>query len=133
MDDCIFCKLVKSEIPSYKVFENDFVLAFLDIAPVNPGHTLVIPKVHYANFEEIPQEYLFEIMKIVQRVGRSLKDNLHVAGYNVLLNNDPVAGQIVNHLHFHLIPRKESDGLHLWPQGKYGEVEAEEILNKIKL
>lgn len=133
MDDCIFCKIVQGEIPSYKVYEDDLVLAFLDIAPVNPGHVLVIPKKHHANLEEITEETLCQIIKIVKKVGQSLKDKLKVPGYNVQVNNDPIAGQIINHLHFHVIPRREGDGLQLWAQNEYGEGEADEILNKIKL
>lgn len=133
MDDCIFCKIAQGEIPSYKVYEDDLVMAFLDIAPVNPGHILVIPKKHYANLEEIAEEDLCQVVKIVKKLGKTLKSKLNVAGYNVQVNNDPVAGQIINHLHFHVIPRREDDGLGLWAQNKYREGEAEEIINKIKI
>lgn len=131
--DCIFCKIVNGEIPSYKVYEDDNTLAFLDIAPVNPGHTLVIPKKHYANFEEIPEEDLCELIKVVKKVGQSIKEGLGVEGYNVMENNDPIAGQIIPHIHFHVIPRLGGDGLKLWRQSEYKEGEAEETLNKIKI
>lgn len=130
---CIFCKIAAGEIPSYKVYEDDDVLAFLDIAPVNPGHALVIPKKHYANLEEIPEEELVKIIKVVKKVGKSVKEKLDAQGYNVFVNNDPAAGQIIPHLHFHIIPRKEGDGLGLWPQGKYAEGEADEIAGKFKV
>lgn len=129
---CLFCEIVSEKIPSYKVFESEKVLAFLDIAPVNYGHTLVIPKDHYVNMEEIPEDLLCEVIKIVKMVGKSLKDGLKVPGYNVSVNNDPVSGQIIPHIHFHVIPRKEGDGLKLWEQGKYGDGEAQEVLGKIK-
>lgn len=131
--DCIFCKIIAGEIPSFKVYEDEFTLAFLDINPVNPGHTLVVPKKHAANIEEADEQMLCHIMKTVKKVGFSLKNNLGAPGYNVLENNDPASGQIVPHLHFHLVPRMADDGLKLWPQKKYADGEAEEVLNKIKI
>lgn len=130
--NCIFCKIIKGEIPSYKVYEDENVLAFLDIAPVNYGHTLIIPKKHYSNLEEISEEELCKVISVVKKVGKAMKDKLGVAGYNVGVNNDPVAGQIVPHVHFHVMPRNEKDGLKLWPGGKYKDGEAEEVLKKIK-
>ena len=81
--------------------------------------------------EEIPEKELVKLAKVVKKVGAALKKGLRVAGYNVVINNDPVAGQIIPHLHFHIIPRAEGDGLQLWPQGKYGDGEAEEARGKI--
>jgi len=130
---CIFCKIISGEIPSYKVYEDEHTLAFLDINPVNPGHTLVLPKKHLANIEAADELTLCQVIKIVKKVGVSLKKNLGAAGYNVLENNDPAAGQIVSHLHFHVTPRTTDDGLKLWPQKKYGKGEAEAVLNKIKI
>jgi histidine triad (HIT) family protein len=132
MEECIFCKIVRADIPSYKVYEDDYTLAFLDIAPISKGHTLVIPKKHYVNFEDIPEEELSAVIKTVKKVGRMLKENFGVPGYNMQVNNDPVAGQIIPHIHFHLIPREEGDGLELWPQGGYDPGEAEEIAKKIR-
>jgi len=131
--DCIFCKIIAGEIPSFKVYEDNNVLAFLDINPVNPGHTLVVPKKHFANIEEADEETLCRLIKILKKVGLSLKKNLAAPGYNVQVNNDPASGQIVPHLHFHVTPRILGDGLALWPQKKYKENEAEEVLNKIKI
>ncbi len=131
--DCIFCKIIAGEIPSDKVYEDEHTLAFLDINPVNPGHTLVVPKKHVANLEAADEETLCRIMAAVKKIGLSLKNNLIAPGYNVLENNDPVAGQVVPHLHFHVTPRTAADGLELWPQKKYGPGEAEAVLNKIKI
>lgn len=128
---CIFCKIIGGEIPSHKVYEDDKNLAFLDISPVNPGHILVIPKKHFSNMEEAPENDLCELMKAVKKVGRAMKDGLGADGYNINVNNDPVAGQIIPHLHFHIIPRTEGDGLKLWAQSKYKEGEAEETAKKI--
>ena len=132
MNDCLFCKIIKGEIPSHKVYEDDNVFAFLDIAPVNYGHTLVVPKEHFKNLEEISEDKLCHLIKVVKKIGKAIKEGLDYSGYNISVNNDPVAGQIIPHLHFHIIPRKENDGLSLWPQGKYEEGEAEKIANKIK-
>ncbi|MBU0722458.1 HIT family protein [Patescibacteria group bacterium] len=130
---CIFCKIINGEIPSYKVYEDENTLAFLDINPVNPGHTLVVPKKHFSNIEEADEQTLCQVIKIVKKVGAGLKNNLAAPGYNAQVNNDPSAGQIVPHLHFHVIPRLENDCLSLWPQKKYKKNQAEEVLNKIKI
>ena len=132
MNDCLFCKIVAGEIPAYKIYEDEKVLAFLDIAPVNPGHILVIPRQHYANFEELPESEINAIFTVVKHLGCDLKDRLGVVGYNVNQNNDPVAGQVIPHFHVHIVPRTASDGLTLWPGHKYGAGEAEIILNKLK-
>lgn len=132
MKDCIFCKIIKGEIPCYKVYEDQDVFAFLDIAPVSYGHTLVVPKKHYINLEEIPKEDLCQTIKVVKRIGKAIKYGMGKYGYNIQVNNDPVAGQVVPHLHFHLIPRSEDDGLKLWPQGKYEGDDAEDVLKMIK-
>lgn len=128
---CVFCKIVNQEIPAYRVFENDQTLAFLDINPTTPGHVLVIPKNHYQNIEAIPEKEFFEIISTVKKIAKLLKDKLLVVGYNILENNDPVAGQDISHLHFHIIPRSKNDGLNLWPRGSYAPGEAEEILKKL--
>jgi histidine triad (HIT) family protein len=130
---CVFCKIIAGELPSYKVYEDKDVLAFLDINPVNPGHTLIVPKKHLTNIEEADEATLCQLVKAVKKVGASLKKNLAVAGYSVLEANDPAAGQSVPHLHFHVIPRIAGDGLKFWPQKKYRAGEAEEILEKIKI
>ena len=130
--DCIFCKIIAGQIPSFKVYEDENVLAFLDIAPVNSGHTLVVPKKHFTNLEEISKDELCQLAVAIKKVGKAIKDGLGAEGYNVMENNDPIAGQIVPHLHFHVIPRRSGDGLKLWPQGKYGPGEAEEAVKKIK-
>jgi histidine triad (HIT) family protein len=130
--NCVFCKIVAGDIPSYKIYENDYTLAFLDINPVSLGHTLVISKKHYSNLEETPEEELCEMIKTVKKVGLALKDGLGAEGYNILKNNDPIAGQIISHNHFHVVPRKKGDNLPQWPQGKYVDREVEDILGKIK-
>lgn len=128
---CIFCKIIAGEIPCHKVYEDDKVLAFLDIKPVNPGHVLILPKKHYQNIEEINEDYLTAVIIIVKKIGKLLKDKLGIAGYNVHENNDLIAGQTVPHIHFHIIPRIDGDGLNHWSHKPYKDDEAEEILKKL--
>lgn len=128
---CIFCKIVSKDFPTYEIYEDAKTLAFLDIKPVNPGHTLVIPKKHYANIEEVEAEDLCALILTVKKIARLLKEKLGVPDYNILENNGPIAGQNVPHLHFHIIPRHEGDPRILWPQSEYAPGQAEEILNKL--
>ena len=132
MEDCIFCKIIKGEIPSEKIYENERVLAFLDIAPVNIGHTLVIPKEHYANIFETPEETLTEMLKVTKKVGIAIKTQMRADGVNININNDSAAGQIVFHLHIHIIPRLKDDGFSMW-YGKrpYDDGEMSIVANKI--
>lgn len=130
--ECVFCRIISGDIPSYKIYEDDNVMAFLDIAPVSPGHALIIPKKHIANMEEMDDEVLHQVMYVVKKVGKAIKDGLGVEGYNIILNNGKVAGQVVNHFHFHIIPRKDGDGHALWKQGKYEGKEASDVITKIR-
>ena len=92
-EDCIFCKIAKKEIPSKIVFENDLNLAFLDISPLSKGHTIVIPKSHYATLEVIPEYELSELYKVVKKIAMMIHDKLQIDGYNILQNNFTAAGQ----------------------------------------
>ena len=132
MNDCIFCKIVKKEIPCNKIYEDNDVLVFLDIAPVNAGHALVIPKKHFVNIYETPEDILIEMMKAVKKISHAIKDGLSADGINVTMNNDPAAGQVVFHSHIHIIPRIANDGFGLW-HGKrpYKEGEPSKVMKKI--
>jgi histidine triad (HIT) family protein len=132
MSDCIFCKIVVGEIPANKVYEDDKVLAFLDITPVNPGHTLVIPKEHYDNLLTLPDDLLCHLAQAVKKIASAVLTATGSSGFNLGLNNGKVAGQLVNHFHWHLMPRFDGDGLELWPGGKYGPGEAKILAEKIK-
>ncbi len=105
MSDCIFCKIVNGEIPSAKVFENEHVLAFLDISQVTKGHTLVIPKVHKENVYELTPEMARNIFEVVPTIANALKTEFEPIGLNTVNNNGEKAGQSVFHFHIHLIPR----------------------------
>ncbi len=129
---CVFCKIIAKEIPAYVIKENEMVLAFLDINPVHPGHILVVPKKHFANLEELEGDYLEAVMLMIKEMGFLIKEKLKADSYNVILNNDKAAGQEIAHLHFHLIPRVEGDGLKSWPHKEYQTGEAEEVLKKLQ-
>lgn len=121
--DCIFCKIVAGEIPCAKVLETDTVLAFLDIAPVARGHALVIPKAHFPTVLDIDPALGPDILAATARVGRALMRATGATGFNVGLNCNPSAGQLVFHAHWHLVPRIEGDGLTLWPTRKYDSMD----------
>ncbi len=131
MNDCIFCKIVNGDIPSYKVFENDEVFAFLDINPVNPGHTLVIPKKHAKDLFEVDEQSYLEVQRVVQKLAPKIKEVVGACGVNIMQNNLPCAGQVVEHLHVHIIPRFKNDGHKLWHGSAVSEQELNEIANNI--
>lgn len=129
--DCIFCKIIKGEIPSYKVYEDGQTLAILDINPVNKGHTLVMPKDHYVNMLDVPVSVLQTTMATVQKIAQALSK--YVEGVNIGQNTNKAAGQLVDHLHFHVIPRYATDGLKHWgSKGGYEKDEALQVLGKIR-
>ena len=104
-NDCIFCAIADGEIPSFKVYEDDLVLAYLDINPCSKGHTLVIPKAHSTGLVDTPADLLKELIVRVQKVAAHLKTALPCDGFNILQNNGATAGQSVMHVHFHIVPR----------------------------
>jgi histidine triad (HIT) family protein len=125
MENCIFCNIVSGRAPAVTVLETPRVLAFLDIAPVNYGHTLVIPKAHHENFLDLPDELWLEMGQVSRRVAQALQTALFARGINLGMNNFDAAGQVVFHAHLHVIPRYLSDGLMLFPQDSYmpGDIE----------
>jgi histidine triad (HIT) family protein len=119
MQDCVFCRIAAGELPAARVLETPKVLAFLDMAPVNYGHTLVIPKAHYQNFLDLPDDLWTEMGRVSRQVAQALRTVLYAQGFNLGMNNFQAAGQVVFHAHFHVIPRYFSDGLLLFPQESY--------------
>ena len=114
MSECIFCQIVSGQIPSSKVYEDEEVLAFLDITQVTKGHTLVIPKKHYRNMLEMDAEAASSLFARVPKIAKQLQEKLGSSGINIINNNEEAAGQTVFHTHVHLLPRfDESDGLKL--------------------
>lgn len=109
MDECIFCKIVKGDIPSKKVYEDKDTVAFLDINPANPGHTLVVPKKHSEDITKSEDDDIAKAMHVVKDITAKLKERMNAIGVNVLQNNGKAAGQLVAHTHFHVIPRYPND------------------------
>ncbi len=110
--DCIFCKIIKNEIPSTKVYESDNFIGILDINPISFGHTLVIPKKHYETIIDMPISLGSELVDSIKSIAMNLIAENKAEGFNVMQSNQKVAQQEVPHLHFHIIPRKKNDGLH---------------------
>lgn len=109
---CIFCKIIANEISSSKVYEDENVLAILDLSQTTKGHTIVMPKKHYANILEIPEDELAYLIQKVQEIAKNLINKLNAKGFNIIVNTNEAAGQSVMHLHIHIIPRyDENDGL----------------------
>jgi histidine triad (HIT) family protein len=132
-EECIFCQIVEKKIPSQILFENDTNLAFLDIFPVSKGHTIVIPKNHYNNLEDIPIVELTDLYQIVKKISSLIYRKLKFDGYNILQNNFRAAGQVINHFHVHIIPRSREDGKFrlLIPGEQSKEEELKRILKTI--
>ncbi|MDQ0223097.1 HIT family protein [Streptococcus moroccensis] len=107
MTDCIFCKIVSGDVPSSKIYEDDHVLAFLDITQVTPGHTLLIPKQHVADLFEMDSDLASTVFARLPKIARQLKEKLGAKGLNIVNNNGELAGQTVFHSHIHLLPRLE--------------------------
>ncbi|MFP4391529.1 MAG: HIT family protein [Desulfohalobiaceae bacterium] len=124
MQDCIFCKIVTGEVPSSLVYADANLVAFLDIAPIAPGHTLVVTRGHYPTVFELPGSLAEEMLWAMQQVGQAVMQAVRAEGLNLLMNNHRSAGQLIPHAHWHLIPRKAGDGLLSWEQGEYESQEA---------
>lgn len=110
MTDCLFCKIAAGEIPADKVYEDKHAIAFLDINPVAPGHTMVIPKVHAETYLDLPDEEVCPLGEALKKVTTMVKEALKPDGFNIGANMKKAAGQAVDHLHIHIIPRWEGDG-----------------------
>ncbi|MHC0036794.1 HIT family protein [Pseudoneobacillus sp. C159] len=135
MSDCVFCKIVSGDIPCAKVFENDDVLAFLDLSQVTKGHTLVIPKVHKENLYELTPEIAAKLYEVVPAIARAIRTEFEPIGLNSINNNGEKAGQSVFHFHLHLIPRYgQGDGFGaVWKshQDQYSKEELQKIAESI--
>ncbi len=132
IDDCIFCRIIEGKIPANKVYQNSHSIAFLDINPVNKGHTLVVPKEHYADISSLPASVFHDMVDAVQKVAAAVKKGTNADGINIGMNNGGAAGQVVFHAHMHIIPRFSDDGLRHWPSKKYADGEIKEYEERIK-
>ena len=130
MENCIFCKIIKGEIPSTKIYEDENFLAFMEINPVTKGHTLLIPKEHHETIYDLPQELAKKFIPTVQKVAKAQKEALQARKIALA-----VWGEDVSHAHMHLIPRYEHDGVQFFKQNKADMAElviqAEKIINKL--
>ena len=129
----MFCKIVKGEIPSYKIYEDEYTFAFLDISNDANGHILVIPKLHCENILDCSDENLLYVMKTVKLISNHLVENCNFQGVNVLNASGKYAEQSVFHLHFHILPRKEKDNIKAFPILKKNENSLEEIVERLKV
>jgi histidine triad (HIT) family protein len=133
VNDCLFCKMVAGQIPVTKIYEDDVVLSFLDIGPVSDGHALVIPVQHFEKLHDCPSELLGKVCARLGRIAAAVAKAMNSDGYNVLCNNGRAAGQLIEHLHFHIIPRNSGDGVFdHWPAYKYEKGKIEKIAVKIR-
>lgn len=132
MKDCVFCKIIRKEIPSDFVYENDKVVAFLDIAPINRGHTLVVPKEHHSDLLETPDDVLHDMIVRAKKISKAVMAAVKADGVNLGVNTKPAAGQVVFHTHFHIIPRFSGDGLKHWPGQKLSKEEMESAREAIR-
>ncbi|MFC1453091.1 HIT family protein [Verrucomicrobiota bacterium] len=136
-EDCIFCRIVGGELPCIKVYEDEDIVAFLDIAPVAKGHTLVIPKAHHNPITHTPDEVLHKLVSVVRKIAGAQIEGMNADGVNVTQANGNAAGQIVPHVHFHVIPRFRADGQGSnWTHGRYDspeemETQAKQIKNAL--
>lgn len=129
---CIFCKIIAGEIPCDKVYEDEQTIAFLDIKPVNPGHTLIIPKEHHPNITETPDEILGALMSTTRKIAHAFPTVLGTEHYNLEVNTGAIAGQVVFHTHIHIIPRHQNDGLELWHGKPYEDGQSQLLAEKMK-
>jgi len=116
---CIFCKIIAGELPSARVYEDNSVLAFLDISPIAKGHTLVVPKGHFPTLLDLPESEGKALFKALRLVAGAVKAETGAGGFNCVQNNFAPAGQVVFHFHIHIVPRFDNDGLPGWPGGRY--------------
>lgn len=131
-DNCIFCKIISGEIPAHTIYEDEQFKVILDVAPATKGHALIIPKNHYANMYELPEDTAVEAIKLAKKMMQVMTDKLHCDGFNIIQNNGEIAGQTVFHFHMHLIPRYRDDGQKIgWKPQEATQEELETIRAQI--
>ena len=131
--NCIFCKIVAGQIPAQVVMANEHAVAFLDIQPLAIGHLLLVPVEHHSRLDQMPAELAGRVCSEIPRLAEVLVKVTSADGYNVLLNNGRVAGQVVDHVHIHLVPRKQGDGLgYRWNTTEYPPGQAEQLAQRLK-
>ncbi|MBU1245444.1 MAG: HIT family protein [Nanoarchaeota archaeon] len=132
MNECIFCKIIKGEIPAKIIYEDKDVISFLDRNQVNKGHALVMPKKHHKNFLVTPRKEFSDLMEVSKKVAEAQMKILGSKGFNLIVNTNKAAGQVVDHLHIHVIPRYREDGLQVTYGGDNKKGASDEEYEKIK-
>ena len=133
-DDCIFCKLANGVFPTNSIYEDEDFNVILDAGPATKGHALILPKEHYANLFELPDETASKVMVLAKKMAIHMKEKLNCDGFNLVQNNGPCAGQTVFHFHYHLIPRYENDGQNiLWEPTSPKEEDQKELCKLLSL
>lgn len=131
-EHCIFCEIISGAIPAAVVYEDDGTIAFLDMMPVNKGHALVVPKKHSRNIFDASHETLAYLMPVAQKIARAVQKGTGAEGINIHMNNEPAAGQVVFHIHIHVIPRFHKDGITMWKGRPYLDGEMQRLASQIK-
>jgi len=129
MENCIFCKIINGEIPGHIIYENEFVLTFLDISQTTKGHTLIIPKKHCVDIFEMDEMLMQQVFVVVPKIAAALKTTFGCSGINLVNNNGAVAGQSVFHYHVHLIPRYEKDDFGINFTNNMNDYDSEKLSN----
>ena len=130
--NCIFCKIAKGEIPSKTLYEDERFRVILDLGPATKGHALILPKAHYADLYELPEELAGEAMKLAKKMAAKMTEKLKCEGFNLIQNNGDMAGQTVFHFHMHMIPRYQADGQKIgWKPMEVTQDELEEVMRKL--
>lgn len=131
-DQCVFCMIAQDQLPSLKVFEDQDILAFLDVSPLADGHLLIIPKQHFIHLDKMPADLVGALCRQLPRLAAAVVAATGAQGYNVLQNNSRCAGQVVQHVHFHIIPRVQDDGLgYRWLAKKYPQDKDKQVHQQI--
>ena len=131
--DCIFCKIIKGDIPSFKIYEDEYTYVFLDIAKDVDGHTLVVPKKHVTNVIDCDEQTLIHVSKTIKKISNYYVEKCGYDGVNILNASGSAAQQTVNHLHFHIIPRKNNDNVDSWPHFTDAKHTLEEMIEVLKV
>lgn len=132
-NNCIFCKIANGEIPSRTIEENDMFKVVLDVGPATKGHALILPKDHYRNLFDLPEETAAEVIKMAKKMALKMKDKLNCDGVNIVQNNEEAAGQTVFHFHMHVIPRYKDDGQVIgWKPGQPSGEDLDAIIEELK-
>lgn len=131
MENCIFCQIVKGDIPAKKIYEDDNYLAFLSVGPASLGHAIVIPKKHTATFAELESQVAADLIQVVQKLAIDIKAKLNADAFNLGLNNGEIAGQVIPHVHWHIIPRYKNDTLVHWGVDEQAKDKMDEVLAKL--